>query len=84
MSLYKQFMKYSNNFENYNFREYFIRKTKSNFKKLDELKGDNTEMIKQFQNDLAILKRQSSISQMYHFDKLVVEKLNDENTKSKD
>lgn len=74
LSLYRQFLRNSGKFENYNFREYFIRKSKTEFRANKDLK-DNTSMFQSALKDLQLLKRQSTISKMYQFDKLVVEKL---------
>ncbi|KAH3667279.1 hypothetical protein OGAPHI_002928 [Ogataea philodendri] len=75
LSLYRQFLRYSYKFENYNFREYFLRKARTDFKKLKDFQGDSAELLEKARADLSVLKRQSTISQMYHFDKLVVEKV---------
>ncbi|CAH2451283.1 Cysteine desulfurase [Komagataella phaffii CBS 7435] len=76
LNLYRTFLRYSNNFENYNFRNYFIRKTKDSFRANRSIEEkDIPEFLLKAQKDLQVLKRQSTISQMYHFDKSVVEKL---------
>lgn len=74
LSLYRQFLRNSSKFENYNFREYFIRKSKTEFRANKDLK-DNTSVFQSALKDLQVLKRQATISKMYQFDKLVVEKL---------
>lgn len=64
-------------FDNYNFREYAKRKITHSFKENKSL--TNQEEINNFYNqgikDLSMLSRQSTISQMYTFEKLVVEPL---------
>lgn len=75
LQLYKQIIKNANQFSNYNFREYFLRKARTEFKANKAL-TDAAKIESLFQGaqrDLGVLKRQSIISQMYTFDKLVVE-----------
>ncbi|CCF60682.1 hypothetical protein KAFR_0L00750 [Kazachstania africana CBS 2517] len=75
LALYKQFIKNSNQFNNYNFRQYFLRKSRSTFKESADLKDtvQVTNMFNEAKKELGILKRQAVISQMYTFDKTVVE-----------
>lgn len=77
LGLYKQLLSYAYKFDNYNFREFSKRKIHDGFKL--HKNSTNEEEITNFYNEginnLAMLKRQSAISQMYTFDKLVVEPL---------
>ncbi|CAI4060018.1 hypothetical protein N7582_001516 [Saccharomyces uvarum] len=77
LSLYKQFIKNSNQFNNYNFRQYFLRRTRDTFRDNVNQKDPKVLMnlFKDAKNELGVLKRQSVISQMYTFDRLVVEPL---------
>lgn len=77
LGLYRSCLRYSHKFENYNFREYFLRKTKNTFRVNSQIEDPAKieEFMSSGKKDLLLLKRQSTISQMYHFDKLVVEKL---------
>lgn len=78
LKLYKQFVKNAKQFSDYNFREYFLRRTRSGFKENKSIQ-DPAKLAAAYENalkDLGVLKRQSVISQMYTFDKLVVEPLN--------
>lgn len=77
LSLYKEFIKNANQFNNYNFREYFLSKTRTTFRKNMNQQDPKVLMnlFKEAKNDLGVLKRQSVISQMYTFDRLVVEPL---------
>ena len=76
LALYKQYIKYSNAFNNYNYREYFLRRSRDMFRE-DKLQSASPDQLaKLYQDakaDLGMLKRQAIISQMYTFDKLVVE-----------
>lgn len=77
LGLYKQFIKNANNFNDYNFKNYFLRRTRTLFRENREVK-DQQKLDSLYTNalkDLGVLKRQSLISQMYTFDKLVVEPL---------
>lgn len=75
--MYKQLLSTAKKFDNYNFREYAKRKVVDSFKDNKSIKDD--EAIKKFYNtgidNLELLKRQTTISQMFTFDKLVVEPL---------
>lgn len=77
LGLYKQLLERAYKFDNYNFREFAKRKIVDSFKANKSLKDD--EAIKSFYNEginqLAMLQRQTTISQMFTFDKLVVEPL---------
>lgn len=75
--LYKQLLEKAYKFDNYNFKEYSKRKIVETFKANKSLTNENK--INQFYNEginqLALLHRQTTISQLYTFDKLVVEPL---------
>ena len=75
--LYKQLLEKAYKFDNYNFKEYSKRKIVETFKANKSLTNENE--INQFYhegiNQLALLHRQTTISQLYTFDKLVVEPL---------
>ncbi|AOW29312.1 hypothetical protein I503_03896 [Candida albicans SC5314] len=77
LSLYKQLLEKAYKFDNYNFKEYSKRKIVETFKANKSLTNENE--INQFYNEginqLALLYRQTTISQLYTFDKLVVEPL---------
>lgn len=77
LALYKQFIKNANGFNNYNYREYFLRKARTTFRKNRALEDPATISAAwdTALKDLGVLKRQSVISQMYTFDKQVVEPL---------
>ncbi len=75
LSLYRSCLRESRKFTNYNFREYFIRRTRDAFKENQKLTDPTLihDQLIRAEKDLAVLKRQSVISQMYTFEKLVVE-----------
>ncbi|CUM56005.1 uncharacterized protein AC631_05665 [Debaryomyces fabryi] len=77
LGLYKQLLEKAYKFDNYNFREFAKRKIVDSFKANKSLKDD--EAVKSFYNEginqLAMLQRQTTISQMFTFDKVVVEPL---------
>ncbi|CCE62281.1 hypothetical protein TPHA_0C01250 [Tetrapisispora phaffii CBS 4417] len=77
LHLYKQLIKNSRLFNDYNFREFFLRRSRESFKANKHL-NDSQAIIDCYNRgleDLSVLKRQSIISQLYTFDKLVVEPL---------
>lgn len=73
LSVYRSLLRNSYKFDNYNFREYFLRKTKGQFRNYRSV-PDNTALIEQALKDLSIIKRQAQISKMYHSEKLVIER----------
>lgn len=78
LSLYRQIIKNSRKFTNYNFREYFLRRSRSEFKRNMHLNDPSqiSDLFTKAKNELAVLKRQAIISQLYTFDKTVIEPLN--------
>lgn len=75
--LYKSILSKANKFDNYNFREYFKRKAQHDFRENRNVVDE--QEVTRFYNDaidtLAVLSRQSAVSQMFTFEKLVVEPL---------
>lgn len=66
----------SRSFSSYNFREYFIRRTKSNFRAIQNEK--DTARVSSLYSDavkeLAVLKRSAIVNQLYGGWRLAVEK----------
>lgn len=77
LQLYRQFIRASSKFNNYNFRHYFIRRSRDAFKESKDVKDPEQvhSLLSKAREELQVLQRQSKISQMYSFDKLVVEPL---------
>lgn len=77
LSLYRQIIKNSKKFTNYNFREYFLRRSRLEFKRNMNLSDPSqiSDLFSKAMDELAVLKRQAIISQLYTFDKTVVEPL---------
>lgn len=77
LSLYKKLFSRAYKFDNYNFREYSKRRIHDAFRENKNLSKEDD--IIRFYNDginnLALLERQTAISQMFTLDKLVVEPL---------
>jgi len=73
--LYRQLLRYSNRFANYNFREYGRRRTRDAFREHRNVEDPSriNELLEKGFNDLRMLKRQSVISEFYQMDRLVVE-----------
>lgn len=77
LGLYRQLLSKAGKFDNYNFREYAKRKIHDSFKEHKGLLDEQaiTSFYNEGVNNLALLTRQTTISQMFTFDKLVVEPL---------
>lgn len=77
LGLYKQMLEKASKFDNYNFREYAKRKVRDSFKQHRGEQDSSTidNLYKSGVSELAIMARQSAISQMFTSDKLVVEPL---------
>ncbi|KAH3679804.1 hypothetical protein WICPIJ_008513 [Wickerhamomyces pijperi] len=78
LSLYREFLRNATKFNNYNFKNYFIRRSRDAFNSGKTLKTQEeiTNAYTKAQQELEVLKRQSLISRLYSFEKLVVEPLN--------
>ncbi|WPK25083.1 hypothetical protein PUMCH_002384 [Australozyma saopauloensis] len=77
LQLYKSILSKASKFDNYNFREYFRRKAQHDFKEHKNVADEQqiTRLYNEGIDQLALLNRQSAISQMFTFEKLVVEPL---------
>lgn len=76
LRLYKQLLTTAKKFDNYNFREYSKRKIVDSFKEHKTV--DENQVTKFYNNgidELSRLIRQTAVSRMYTFDKLVIEPL---------
>ncbi|KAI0922552.1 hypothetical protein AcV5_009492 [Taiwanofungus camphoratus] len=84
LDLYSNTLRASRAFSSYNFRQYFVRRTKSTFREVQ----DETDPAKlsAFYNDktreLAVLKRSAIVNQLYGGSRLVVEKQDIERERS--
>ncbi|QPG77110.1 hypothetical protein FOA43_004513 [Brettanomyces nanus] len=76
LQLYRNLLRASHEFESYNFREFFLRKTRKDFKQFRGVE-DNKKFYKEGLKQLGIIRRQSMISQMYPFEKMVVERVDE-------
>lgn len=76
LKLYRALLRHGRNFADYNFREYAIRRTRHAFASAKN--ETDPELIKKSYYDglstLAVVKRQSSISQMFAASPVVLEK----------
>lgn len=75
LNLYRHLLRYSSRIASYNFREYALRRTRDAFQ-INRSVADQRQLQDLMQRgykELATLKRQSAISQMYNGDKLIVE-----------
>ena len=85
ITLYRDYLRTAGSFTNYNFKNYFLRKAKRDFRNYRQqaVSGSTKESglsqldtFNKLRTELAVLKRQSVVSQLYTFDKLVVEPIN--------
>ncbi len=74
--LYRALLRHSSRFADYNFREYALRRTREDFRAAAK-ETDPTTVKKLYYNglnNLTIVKRQASISQMFANEPVVLEK----------
>lgn len=73
--LYKALLRHGNRFSDYNFREYALRRTRDSFRAA--MNETSTEKINQLYyeglNNLAVVKRQTAISQMFKANPVIIE-----------
>ncbi|CAK1549067.1 unnamed protein product [Leptosia nina] len=77
LALYKSLMRESQNFPNYNFRSYALRRVRDAFREskfLTDAKAINKQ-IEFAKENLQMIKRQTIIGNMFKTDKLVIENL---------
>ena len=72
---YRQLLRQASNFGEYNFREYARRRTRDAFR--EHQRADDPrqvqELLQKGLKELAMMKRQTTVSQFYQMDRLVVE-----------
>lgn len=76
LQLYREILRKANQFNNYNFRCYAIRRARDGFRSNRDL-TDAAEIeraLAQGHKDLALLSRQSLINSMYGMPELVIER----------
>ncbi|KAF8510518.1 hypothetical protein BU17DRAFT_55308 [Hysterangium stoloniferum] len=77
LHLYGSLLRTSRSFSSYNFRTYFVRKTKRVWREFQAETHPSPERVQQFYrdnlNDLAALQRSSVVNSIYGGRKLVVE-----------
>lgn len=74
--LYKALLRHGSRFSDYNFREYALRRTRDGFRA--GMKETDTEKVNKLYydglNNLAVVKRQTAISQMFKADPVIIER----------
>eukprot|EP00960_Hanusia_phi_P025301 742904-Hanusia_phi.AAC.2 len=71
LNLYRNLLRNSKKFCNYNFREYFLRRTKEDFK-LHKNESDPSkiqQLLERARKELVVISRQATLSQMYSADR---------------
>ena len=79
LHLYRNLLRNSKKFCNYNFREYFLRRTKEDFKfhKNESDPSKVQQLLEKARQDLVVIARQATLSQMYAADRpFIVEQAN--------
>lgn len=73
--LFREMLRASNNFADYNFRKYFTRRITEEFQKHKRVKSleEQEKYIAEAEKTLAMLKRQTTISQFYRSLRLPIE-----------
>jgi len=76
LHLYSALLRASRSFTSYNFRQYFIRRTRSTFRQIQEEKdpGKLAEFYKTGVKDLEVLRRSAVVNSLYGGRRLVVER----------
>ncbi|KAF5384165.1 hypothetical protein D9615_003362 [Tricholomella constricta] len=75
LDLYSTMLRTSNSFSSYNFREYFVRRTKDTFREI-QTESDPTKVRHLYSDavkELAVLRRGAIVNQLYGGWKLAVE-----------
>lgn len=76
--LYKDILRESGKFHSYYYRNYFTRKTRSQFKEHINADGETSaKLVKKCEDTLAMLRRQTVICNIYHDKQLVIENVNE-------
>ncbi|KAG5644027.1 hypothetical protein DXG03_009242 [Asterophora parasitica] len=78
LDLYHATLRTSNSFGSYNFREYFVRRTKDTFREIQTAESDPTKVKNLYAaaaNELAVLRRSAIVNQLYGGRKLAIESL---------
>ncbi|KAH9903451.1 hypothetical protein C8Q73DRAFT_742507 [Cubamyces lactineus] len=76
LHLYHSMLRTSQSFSSYNFRQYFVRRTKSTFREVQN-ETDPAKLAAFYEEkakELAVLKRSAIVNQLYGGWKVVVEK----------
>ncbi|KAF2075792.1 hypothetical protein CYY_002925 [Polysphondylium violaceum] len=75
LTLYRSLLRESYKFSSYNFREYSLRRITQGFRENKNIQDNEklSQLYKEAQNDLQVIKRQAVINSMYSTQKLVVE-----------
>lgn len=81
LALYKDLLRESTKFKSYYYKNYFTRKTKTQFRKhINADEETSNQLMKKSEEMLAMLKRQTMITNAYGDSKLVIEGFLDDQT----
>ena len=76
LHIYRNLLKEGRKFQDYNFREYTLRRIRDSFKenKLETYKNKIQEFIRCAEDNLELIKRQTIIGNLYESQRLVLER----------
>lgn len=82
LRLYKELLRESSKFKSYYYKNYFTRKTKSQFRKhINADENTAAQLLKKSEDMLSMLKRQTMITNAYDSSRLVIEQPDDSKTR---
>ncbi|CAD8173970.1 unnamed protein product [Paramecium pentaurelia] len=73
LKLYKQVLRAGNQFKDYNFREYVIRRAKQDFRELKNNPDLNNKVIQKYTTELEVIKRQTIVQNLYYQTNNIIE-----------
>mmetsp|Transcript_16214 Transcript_16214/g.32848 ORF Transcript_16214/g.32848 Transcript_16214/m.32848 type:complete len:88 (-) Transcript_16214:307-570(-) len=77
LSLYRQMLREGKHFKDYNFREYILRRVRTQFHKKQNMKDPEeiAELVRKGQDSLEVIRRQRMIDNMYSKGANIMEKI---------
>ncbi|KAI9472587.1 hypothetical protein H4R22_002185 [Coemansia sp. RSA 1290] len=72
LGLYRQSLRAAQQFETYNFRTYFYRRTRDRFRAL-KAGGSSEQQLAEAQAELQVMRRQGAINRMFAHNRTVLE-----------
>ncbi|CAK79734.1 unnamed protein product (macronuclear) [Paramecium tetraurelia] len=73
LKLYKQILRAGNQFKDYNFREYVIRRAKQDFRELQINPDLKNKVFEKYTTELEVIKRQAIVQNLYYQTNHIIE-----------